>query len=99
MSNLCLLQLSEQYLRKNVAPGCSSEVTEPLLCRHIHTLGDASQFYPGVHTDIINYLVDIIDPTSITRGDYYKYLFVSIENKIINFTQNTICYLFVIAKD
>lgn len=63
-----LVQLSEQYLRKNVAPGCSSEVNEPLLCRHIHTLGDACQFYPGVHTDIINYLVDIIDPTSITRG-------------------------------
>ncbi|CAH1400749.1 unnamed protein product [Nezara viridula] len=63
-----LVQLCEEYLRKNVAPGCSSEVNEQLLCRHIHTLGDASQFHPGVHNDIINYLVDIIDPTSITRG-------------------------------
>ena len=51
-----LLQLCEEYLRKNIAPGCTLKICERSLNHHIHTLGDAANFHAGVHTNVINHL-------------------------------------------
>ncbi|XP_014275002.1 condensin-2 complex subunit D3-L [Halyomorpha halys] len=57
-----LVQLSEKYLKKHIAPGCSNKTSEGILCCCLHTLGDAAHFHPGVSRDVINYLANLIDP-------------------------------------
>lgn len=58
-----LVQVSERYLKKHIAPGCSNKISEGTLCCCIHTLGDAAHFQPGVSRDVINYIANLIDPS------------------------------------
>lgn len=68
-----LTEVCEGYIEKRIVPDCTRHINEQAIAKYIYTLGDTVQYCPGVRTDTINCLANLIDPNFITDENVQKW--------------------------